>query len=188
MRRKFTNEEDEFILNNFHNMNASIISKKLKRGSSSIYNRINKLRKLHPDKLKTKIVKQDNFLGNASYKRIWYQYLRDCKRRNLEWMLTFDEFKTLLEGNCYYCNIEPIPWNVYLLTPDLKKKGVTVSFETANKYWINANGIDRIDSSKHYIQDNCVSCCNLCNIMKWDYPVETFITHIKKIVDNLNLK
>lgn len=43
------------------------------------------------------------------------------------------------------------------------------------------NGIDRIDSSKGYSDDNCVSCCSMCNLMKNNYSVYDFLNHINKI-------
>lgn len=37
------------------------------------------------------------------------------------------------------------------------------------------NGIDRIDSNINYTDDNCVSCCTMCNIMKKDMDIASFI-------------
>ena len=36
-------------------------------------------------------------------------------------------------------------------------------------------GIDRANNSKGYIKSNCVPCCTLCNIMKKDNDLMTFI-------------
>ena len=47
------------------------------------------------------------------------------------------------------------------------------------------NGIDRLDSSKPYEVDNCVSCCSKCNYMKQDNTEQEFIDQIKKIYNNL---
>ena len=46
-----------------------------------------------------------------------------------------------------------------------------------------ANGIDRIDSSKGYTVDNCVSCCSLCNHMKGALSKEDFLNHIERILE-----
>lgn len=42
-------------------------------------------------------------------------------------------------------------------------------------------GIDRIDSSIGYQDDNCVSCCCMCNYMKRVYSLEEFISKCKAI-------
>ena len=46
--------------------------------------------------------------------------------------------------------------------------------------------IDRIDSSKGYIQNNIVLCCAMANSMKMDLPYEEFKKWIKDINNNIN--
>lgn len=75
----------------------------------------------------------------------------NAKARNLNVELTDEEIKDLLEGNCYYCGCE------------------------------KALGIDRIDSSKGYIKDNCVPCCKICNIMKNKFDINLFLEKVKLI-------
>lgn len=79
-----------------------------------------------------------------------------AKRRNKKFLLTDIEAKILLNGSCIYCG-KP-----------------------------NADGIDRIDSSKDYTLDNCVSCCKICNKMKNNYDLDFFKTHICKIYKMFN--
>ena len=43
------------------------------------------------------------------------------------------------------------------------------------------NGVDRIDSNKGYTKDNCVPCCKICNQMKSNIDIGTFLTQISKI-------
>lgn len=45
-------------------------------------------------------------------------------------------------------------------------------------------GIDRLDSSIGYLKGNVVSCCSMCNRMKWAYTEEDFIHQCTKISDN----
>lgn len=66
-------------------------------------------------------------------------YKKNAKKRNLEFLLTKNQFYNLTAQPCCYCG-------------DLQ----------------GHNGIDRVDSSKGYTVDNCVSCCSRCNIMKMD--------------------
>ena len=42
-------------------------------------------------------------------------------------------------------------------------------------------GIDRIDSTKGYSKDNCVSCCKMCNIMKNKFSKEDFLNKVESI-------
>lgn len=48
------------------------------------------------------------------------------------------------------------------------------------------NGIDRLDSDYNYSEDNCVSCCNICNMMKRDIDVGSFIRKCCEIYDYKN--
>jgi RNase P subunit RPR2 len=45
-----------------------------------------------------------------------------------------------------------------------------------------ATGIDRVDSKKGYTKDNMVSACKKCNLMKFTYNTEDFLSHIQKII------
>lgn len=46
--------------------------------------------------------------------------------------------------------------------------------------------IDRIDSSKGYIQGNIVICCNIINVMKSDQTLEEFKSNIDLLYNNLH--
>lgn len=43
------------------------------------------------------------------------------------------------------------------------------------------NGIDRIDNSKHYVDDNVVACCTTCNRMKHTMTVSEFVNKCSAI-------
>ena len=45
-------------------------------------------------------------------------------------------------------------------------------------------GIDRIDSSKGYVQGNVVPCCWMCNRMKSNSDKESWYEHMQKILDH----
>ena len=49
------------------------------------------------------------------------------------------------------------------------------------------NGIDRIDSSKGYTKDNCVSCCTHCNYAKHEMSVKEFKNFILSVYNHLQL-
>lgn len=103
-------------------------------------------------------------LNTLQYKAYCY-YKSSAIKRDLEWNLSEEQFKKLIQGNCKYCNNTP-------------SKKQTVSYKDTFEL---INGIDRINSSKGYTIENCVSCCTRCNIMKSDMTLSDFKEHISKI-------
>jgi hypothetical protein len=86
------------------------------------------------------------------------RYKSGARVRNIEFLLTLENFKNITEKKCFYCN----------------------QF-SANTYYC---GVDRLDSMNNYTLENCVSCCDICNYMKQEHSYEFFIDHIKKIFNN----
>lgn len=80
-------------------------------------------------------------------------YKKNAKKRNLNWDLSFEEFKQFWQQSCIYCGDD-----------------------------IETIGLDRIDNSIGYVKDNIVSCCFHCNFMKKKYSIKDFIEHCEKIV------
>ena len=85
--------------------------------------------------------------------------LKDLNKRNRIYggssNLTKEQFETITKQPCYYCGI-------------IQEKGF--------------NGIDRMDSTKCYEIDNCVSCCTECNMMKGAVDNITFIQRVEHIL------
>lgn len=81
-------------------------------------------------------------------------YKKNAKRRNYSFELSKEQFYNLISQPCYYCgeNLQ------------------------------SSRGIDRVDSKKGYFLENCVPCCEVCNRMKLDYPVDFWINHMKTIL------
>lgn len=86
-------------------------------------------------------------------------YKKNAKKRGLEFQLSKDEFYLMTSQPCYYCG-------------DIK----------------NYSGIDRVDSSKGYVLNNCVPCCEICNKMKLNYTVDSWILHMKKVIEHMEVK
>lgn len=86
------------------------------------------------------------------------KYKSEANRRKIEWLLEKEEAILLFKKDCRYCGINN-----------------------------GLNGIDRIDSGKGYVTGNTAPCCGICNKMKLDHPVETFINIIKHLVIKLNI-
>jgi hypothetical protein len=66
---------------------------------------------------------------------------KQALKRNKNWSISIEEYKSIIDLRCYYCN------------------GFFGKVETGC-------GLDRIDSSKGYEINNVVSCCYICNIIK----------------------
>ena len=85
--------------------------------------------------------------------------LKEVNKRNRNYEgttnLTKEQFETIVKQPCYYCGI-------------MQEKGF--------------NGIDRMDSTKGYEIDNCVSCCTDCNMMKGAVDNITFIQRVEHIL------
>lgn len=96
-----------------------------------------------------------------------YRYAKDraVKYRTKQFELSLKEFENLSLGDCKYCGKAPANKYRQILT-----KGDKI---------LLYNGIDRIDSSKGYTLDNCVTCCSICNTMKNSLTYTEFINHIK---------
>ena len=45
------------------------------------------------------------------------------------------------------------------------------------------NGIDRVDNSKGYTEENCVPCCADIDAMKMDLPKKRFLELCTKVVE-----
>ena len=108
----------------------------------------------------------------VGYKAILYVYKKHAKDRGFTFDLDYDYFKELTKGNCHYCGIEPI--QVYQLkNPKTGKirSGVPITY----------NGVDRVDSTKGYFNDNVVTCCKICNRAKSNLSLNDFKDWINRV-------
>lgn len=103
--------------------------------------------------------------GMSSKKRLFRRYKNDAKRKKRNFLLEFEEFMDITSSNCFYCGCKPS----------------TIQKADGNNGDYLYNGIDRIDSSLHYSQDNIVPCCVDCNFFKGIMSTDEFIVHVNKI-------
>lgn len=96
-----------------------------------------------------------NLLAKTNINQCFSSYIKEAKRRSIEFHLTKEIFLDIIKTKCYYCG----------------------EINDEKKF----NGIDRMDSSKNYILENCVSCCSLCNYLKNKIPIDIFIKRVKHI-------
>lgn len=75
------------------------------------------------------------------------------KKSKRPFTLTLIRFTELCRGNCIYCG------------------------------GIGRNGVDRIAPELGYVEGNVVSCCKICNTMKWTLSGDDFLKHIEKILE-----
>ena len=104
-----------------------------------------------------------------SHKRRFTEAKKTAKKRNIEWKLTFNEYSSLIDLPCHYCENQ--------LGKPVKR----------------SIGLDRLDSNKCYELDNVVSCCYQCNCMKHIFlsPEEMKLlakTLIEFRISKLNIK
>lgn len=105
-------------------------------------------------------VKEINQDRNENIKYHFTNYKRSAQTKRLEFTISEEEFMTLVKEPCYYCGT-------------LQEKGF--------------NGIDRLDSSKFYEKDNCVSCCEMCNMMKGSLGPNIFVHRVEHILTHLKV-
>jgi hypothetical protein len=87
-------------------------------------------------------------------------YRSRAEKKSLEFAITHDEYKTLIQQDCYLCG-----------------KPLTDT---------NINGVDRVNNSVGYILENCKACCKECNHMKNSYGLEEFLEKIERIQNHWN--
>lgn len=106
---------------------------------------------------------------------LYVHYKGHARDKNRVFELTYEQFKEIVQKDCFYCGSSPKVMQHML------------------RYCKNSepqplNGIDRIDSSKGYTVDNCVSCCPLCNQMKSNIDQNVFLAQIEKIYNFKNVQ
>ena len=99
-------------------------------------------------------------------------YKKGAEARGLCFDLTVEQFTELIHQNCFYCGISP--------RKSVKGDGL-------DKNYIY-NGIDRLDNSKGYFVDNCVTCCETCNRAKRTMSVDEFIDWIDRLIKHRKSK
>jgi hypothetical protein len=107
--------------------------------------------------------------GESTRNHIISTYKYNAKIKNLDFTLSDRKIIELFKGDCFYCGEPP-------------------SKKVDKKYFYGFyiyNGIDRMDSSIGYIENNCVSCCESCNYLKNNIPFEEFIEKVSKIYKNM---
>jgi len=95
---------------------------------------------------------QDRLLppGESAFRTLLSRYKKSATKRKLSFSLLENNFKTLVQSNCFYCNTKPLQQ----------------CFNRKSSSSFTYNGIDRVDNKVGYELYNCVSCCFRCNRAK----------------------
>jgi hypothetical protein len=99
---------------------------------------------------------------NETFKNIeryYSDYQKSAKKRGYDMNLLYSDFHELVISQCHYCHY-------------FKEQ--------------ETNGIDRVDNSKGYEKDNCVPCCETCNMMKNAFS-SIFFIKLCKIISGFEL-
>ena len=107
---------------------------------------------------------------DAAFLHIMSRYRASAKEHSRIWELTEFQASVLFTSNCHYCGEPPRREHMVRL-------GQTFTY----------NGIDRVDSTKGYVFENCVPCCTTCNRMKLDSSKDDFLQQCARIVRRHNL-
>lgn len=106
------------------------------------------------------------------------QYKYAAKKRNYEFLIDKKLFNELVLSKCFYCGTEPT-----------QKRMVTEKRRSIwnEKEYILTNGIDRVNNSKGYEIDNCVPCCQFCNISKHTLSISEWKEKIIQLYERKDL-
>jgi hypothetical protein len=108
--------------------------------------------------------------GLATFNQVFKSYKLNAKNRGFEFQLNKEKFNKLTHQNCFYCGCEP--------------SNICISQSENGDYIYN--GIDRIDSTKGYTEDNVVTCCRRCNEAKMSETQPDFLSWIDRVHSHIH--
>lgn len=103
--------------------------------------------------------------GESAFNNIYCTYRKGAENRGYEFNLTKEEFKKLVDSNCFYCGAPPAN----------EKKS---RFNNGSYFY---NGIDRVNNNLGYEPDNVVPCCWRCNEAKKVSTLDSFLSWARSI-------
>lgn len=107
--------------------------------------------------------------GNqAAQNRLYGVYTRTAKIKGYDFTIDKQTFLTLTSQKCNYCGTMP--------------KRECKSYRSGFSYFYN--GLDRVDNTKGYTEDNVVTCCLTCNKAKGTMTLLEFKQWIKDLIEH----
>lgn len=126
---------------------------------------------------------------DAAWTQVLNQYRQNAKHRGLVFPFSLSELKAYCSKDCVYCGAAPSECRTYF-TAALRlreKQGIKTTTDLSHRI-IFMNGVDRVDSSKDYSHENCVSCCADCNMAKLERTTAEFTKWVAKVYHHLKLR
>lgn len=118
-------------------------------------------------------VRQDRFEAFLKTRYIGIQSI--SKKEGVLNPLSFEVFRELSVGLCFYCKKFPIEREIQ----DVGIKGEKLS--------VKCHGIDRISALHGYTEKNSVACCFKCNVSKMDSIISNFFLRIRNTIERLGV-
>lgn len=103
-------------------------------------------------------------------KYVFFDYRQSAKGKGVPFEISEDAVASLTSQGCTYCGAPPSR----MISPSHRRKSPVYDV-------FRWNGIDRIDSSKGYVEGNVVPCCKFCNEMKSDKSGDEFLRQVETI-------
>ena len=113
---------------------------------------------------------------NNPSRLVYLRYKRQAKDRGLDFKISYEFFISIVSLPCFYCGDDS---KSNYKNPKAKNK-----WEEKFMY----TGIDRVDSSVGYIEENLRPCCKYCNRSKSDRTEKNFYLWVEKIYNNIKFK
>lgn len=104
--------------------------------------------------------------SEGAFNLLYGSYIRGARIRKIEFSIPKEEFRRLTKEDCSYCG-----------TPPAAIRKSSKSLAPGYVY----NGLDRADSSEGYTLDNVVPCCGVCNYMKQELSVASFLAKVAAV-------
>lgn len=107
--------------------------------------------------------------------QLFSSYQSKSRERKIDFLLSFDDFKALIQKPCHWCGAEPGYRSSRFNRGERSSVGMI------------AHGIDRIDSNGGYTYDNVVSCCKQCNWAKLNWDADVFVSWILRAAKHIRI-
>jgi len=104
----------------------------------------------------------------STIKTHYSQYIRNAKRRNIEFNIGFEDFYDIVKQDCFYCGASPR----FIKHPTAR-----------SKRFAYVNGMDRYDNKQGYFLYNVRPCCSSCNYLKGSLNGDEFLAKVKSIAE-----
>jgi len=112
----------------------------------------------------------------AAFRQLLGSYKKNARHRGLPFDISTEAFRAITKQDCHYCGVPPT--NTY--------KHWSAGKRLRDPYIYN--GIDRIDSTKGYTEDNVVPCCTMCNRRKMESTISELFSWVKRVYEHSHLE